>query len=33
MRVPRKPLFQPLDIVLTVGFAVIFILLTSVRLT
>ncbi len=32
MRVPRGPLFQPLDIALMVGFAMAFILLTTLRL-
>jgi len=31
MRVPRGPLFQPLDIALIVGFAMAFVLMTTLR--
>ena len=31
MRAPRGPLFQPLDIALMVGFALAFVLLTSLH--
>jgi hypothetical protein len=31
MRIPRGPLFRPLDIALMVGFAMAFVLLTSLR--
>lgn len=32
MRLPKAPLFQPLDIALIVGFAMAFIMLASLRL-